>query len=341
MYEYANRLSLLGYAVHLTYPLKTRFMEYRLPCWMRLLLSYVEGFGTNKWFKFNPGITMSYVPSIEDKYVQDADVVFVTWWATALEVGNLSDKKGRKINLIQGFENWTGHEELLYSSYNMPDTVNVVVASYLKDIISNYTHNRIAVISNAIDNQKFYVSAAIEARKKTTICMLYSIQEIKGSKYGIEALKTVKHKYPELKVRLFGVCPKPKALPEWMTYHREPSDLCEFYNSNAIFISNSLTEGFGLVSVEAMFCGCALVCTDISGHKEYAIDRETALLVEPQNAEDMAEKISTLIENDSMRIALARKGNEYVQKYSWNLAVEKMDALLKEILADQPCLKIN
>jgi glycosyltransferase involved in cell wall biosynthesis len=294
-------------------------------------MARIEGFNTNKWFRLHPGITMSYIPEIADRYVPDADIILVTWWATALEAGMLSPQKGKKINLIQGYETWEGNETLLYDSYDMPDTANVVVSAYLESMVSQHTRNKITLIYNAIDNNKFHITAPVESRKNTTISMVYSIQEIKGSKYGIEALQIVKQHVPDLTVRLFGVCPEPKDLPHWINYRREPDDLCELYNSSAIFISNSLTEGFGLVSVEAMYCGCAVVCTDIWGHKEYAVDGETALLVEPQNPQDMAEKIISLIENNARRMALALAGNQLVQKFSWDVAVGKMDALIKKI----------
>lgn len=335
MYEYANRLSELGYSVHITYPLKTRFMKYRLPYFIRLLLSYIEGFRTNRWFNFNPDITMSYVKSVEDKYMIEADVIITTWWATALDVGKLSSSKGKKINLIQGFEDWEGNVDLLYSSYKMPDTVNVVVASYLKDIVRKHTTNRIELIPNAIDNSQFNISNPIENRNPASVCMTYSIQKIKGSDYGLAALMILKENYPSLKADLFGICPQPHNLPSWITYHRDPSDLCEIYNKSAIFISNSLTEGFGLVSVEAMYCGCALVCTDISGHKEYAFDTKTALLVEPKNAEAMAVNVSELIDDSDKRLQIAYEGNKFVQHFSWDVAVEKFDGLIKELIQEK------
>ena len=335
MYEYANRLSELGYSVHLTYPIKTAFMEYRLPYFMRCILTVIEGFRTSKWFKFNPKITMSYVPSICEKNVIDADIIFVTWWSTALEVGKLSSKKGKKINLIQGFENWTGHEDLLYKSYDMPDTTNIVVASYLKDLVQQHTKNETVLIPNAINSKQFFISVPVEERSPLSICMLYSIQEIKGSDYGIKSLNIVKEKHPDLKVDLFGICPEPEGLPDWMIFHREPSNLYEIYNKNAIFVSNSLTEGFGLVSVEAMSCGCALVCTDILGHREYAIDKDTALLVEVKNPEDTANKICHLIDNNQERIELAIRGNDYVKHFSWEASISKMNNLIKHLLKKQ------
>lgn len=334
MYEYANRLNDLGYSVHISYPLKTQFMKYRLPYWARRILACVEGFRTFKWFNFNPAITMNFVKSVEDKYLPDADIVITTWWATALEVGKLSQSKGKKINLIQGFENWEGRIDLLYSSYNMKGVANVVVASYLKKIVEEHSSNKTILIYNAVNTNQFGLSNPIETRNPMSICMNYSIQEIKGSKYGMEALYALKKIFPELVVDMFGVCPKPDNLPQWITFYRNPNKLSELYNKNAIFISNSLTEGFGLVSIEAMSCGCALVCTDIPGHQDYAIDNKTALLVEPKNPEDMVKKLSELIQDNDKRFRLAYEGNEYVKNFSWDEATERMNNLIKELLQE-------
>lgn len=332
MYEYANRLVKKGYRVHLTFPLETPYMKYRLPYLIRRVLSKLERFDRDKWFDFDENVTMSYVPQVRDKYVEDADIVIATWWATVLEMGKLGESKGKKINLIQGFENWEGHEDLLYSSYNMEDTTNIVVASYLKKIVSLHTTNRTELIENGIDNTVYRISKQIGDRNPATVAMMYSKQEIKGSEYGLEALKMVKERVPALEVEMFGISPAPDYLPHWIKYYRNPDDLCSIYNRNAIFISNSFTEGFGLVSVESMFCGCALVCTDIEGHQEYAFEGETALLTEVANPEQMVDRISYLIENDEYRRNLAQRGHNYVQRFSWDNAIEKMENVIKGIL---------
>lgn len=332
MYEYANRLVKKGYQVHLTFPVRTPHMKYRFPYFIRCILSKLEGFERDKWFDFDPSITMSYVPEVKDRYVEDADVVIATWWATVLEMGALKSVKGKKINLIQGFENWEGHEDLLYKSYNIKDTINIVVASYLKKIVSQHTSNRVELIENGIDNNIYYIRRQIEERKPATVAMMYSKQEIKGSKYGLEALEIAKERIPNLKVEMFGISSAPEFLPYWIEYYRDPGDLCDIYNRNAIFISNSFTEGFGLVSVESMFCGCALICTDIEGHQEYAFEGETALLTEVANPEQMADRICYLIENNDYRINLARRGHDYVQRFSWDNAVDKMNKVIKSIL---------
>lgn len=332
MYEYANRLSDLGYDVHITYPLKTRYMEYRLPYLIRFILSYIEGFRTSRWFDFRSNISMSYVNSINNKNVKDSDIVIATWWTTAVNMGFLTSKKGHKINFIQGYENWTGHEDELHSSYNMEGVTNIVVASYLKKIVTKYTNNPVILIPNAIDKEKYRILNPIKERNSLTVCMLYSIQEIKGSLYGLEALFKVKENYPELKVELFGICPAPENLPDWITFYRDPKDLSLIYNRNAIFISNSLTEGMALTPMEAMFCGCAAILTDIDGHAEYGKDNDTALLYTPKNSEHLVDKIVGLITDNEYRIFLAERGNNFIQQFSWDVAVEKMDQVIKELI---------
>lgn len=332
MYEYANRLSELGYSIHITYPIQTKYMEYRLPYLVRKVLSYIEGFRTNKWFNFHDNITMSYVDKVCDKSMKDADVVIATWWTTVIAMGKLATSKGAKINLVQGYENWIGHEDELHSSYDIPSATNVVVASYLRDIVQKYTSNETVLIPNAIDSDVYNVINSIDDRKSRSICMLYSVQEIKGSEYGIKALKLLKKKYPDLTVELFGICPSPENLPDWITFYRNPKDLNALYNRNAIFLSNSLTEGMALTPMEAMFCGCACILTDIAGHSEYGLDNNTALLYSPQNIEQLAEKIEYLLLNEQERIRIAKQGNSYIQQFSWNVAVDKMDKVIKKIL---------
>ena len=335
MYEYANRLADLGYEIHITYPIKAKYVKYRLPFYLRVLMSYIEKYKPFDWFSFNPKITMSYVSSISEKNMIDADIIIATWWSIVVEVSQLSKSKGEKINLIQGYEDWLGHINELHASYDLKSIHNIVVANYLKDIVSKYTSKKIEYIPNAIDNNIFKIKETIEGRNPKSICMLYSIQAIKGSIYGLEALTKLHNKYSDIKVDLFGICPKPDGLPNWITYHYNSPDLSEIYNNNAIFISTSLTEGFGLVSVEAMACGCALVCTNIDGHIEYAINKETALLVEVKNPDDIVTKVSSLIENKHLLQDIAKRGNQYVEQYSWDVSVKKMDNLIHDILNDR------
>lgn len=330
MFEYANRFASKGYHVHLTFPIETPHMKYRFPYWMRKLISSYEKFDKDKWFDFHPSITMSYVPRVAEQYVEDSDIIIATWWSTVLEVSKLSEQKGRKINLIQGYEDWEGHKDLLFQSYDLPNVENVVVAKYLQNIVEQHTKKKALLIPNAISAEKFYLKNPIEDRVDSRIVMTYSEQEIKGSKYGLEALQRVKQEIPELKVDFFGVYPSPEGLPNWITYHRNPPKLEDLYNDNAIILSNSLTEGFPLTPAEGMFCGCALICTDIDGHREYAVDGVTALLVPVKDVETLTQKILQLINDDALRIRLAKTGSEHIKQFSWDNSFGLMESKINQ-----------
>jgi glycosyltransferase involved in cell wall biosynthesis len=158
---------------------------------------------------------------------------------------------------------------------------------------------------------------------------MYSEETRKGSIYGMEAIKLVKNIYQDLTVIAFSQYKKPRTMPEWVEFKYLPNNLCEIYNNSAIFMTNSLAEGWGLPATEAMFSGCALICTNVGGHLEFAINNKTALLVEPMNPEQMANAILTLINDNNFRIQIAKQGNEFIQRFCWYKSVERLEQLMK------------
>jgi len=205
---------------------------------------------------------------------------------------------------------------------------HIVIADYLDELVFKASGIRPRIIYNAIDNNKFFIKNSIESRNPHTVLMLYSEEERKGTKYGIETLKQLKVKFPDLQATLFSAFPKPDDLESWITYFRNPKNLVDLYNSNAIFLTVSLQEGWALPPCEAMFSGCALVATDIDGHVSYAIKDKTALLIQPKNVTETVNKIAELLENQALRIQLATVGNEYVKKFKWE---NNIQALMKII----------
>ena len=77
---------------------------------------------------------------------------------------------------------------------------------------------------------------------------------------------------------------------------------------------------------EAMACGCAVVCTRIGGHLDYAVDGHSALLVEKENPGQLAEKILELIGDDDRRKEIAENGNRLIrQEFSWESSVNRLE----------------
>lgn len=333
MYEYAKRLSQRGHDITIYSSIKTNYLpefdkspfSLKYKCFIKSM----KGRQRPGWFPLPGTITCKMIPHISDKYIRDADVCISTWWATAYHVGGLSESKGMKFNFVQAYETimTPEPEDMVHKSYNLQSTIPVVISPYLNDIVSSYTEKTIEYVPNAIDLDVYRMTISIEKRDNESLILRYSSSKYKACQYSIEAFIKLKDKYPALKVILFGSEKKPDTVPGWMEYHYGKSDTPPLYNRASIYVSSSITEGWPLPPMEAMACGCACVCTDIPSHHAYMTDKENALFVKPESADDIIDKISWLIDNPEERIGLAKRGNQYIEQYDWELSVDKMEAI--------------
>lgn len=97
--------------------------------------------------------------------------------------------------------------------------------------------------------------------------------------------------------------------------------------SASLFVFPSRFEGFGLPVIEAMACGIPVAASSLPVIKEIA--GESVHYFDPQNVDDMAEKIQELIDNQALREKLTKRGLEKVIEYSWSkCARQTVDFLL-------------
>jgi glycosyltransferase involved in cell wall biosynthesis len=332
MYEYANRLSERGHRVIVIHSIQRPYRKIKSPVWWKQIQYRMRGLSRPRWFHLHEDVQSLVVPSITDDYVPDADITLCTWWEMTYMISRLSSSKGQKFNLVQDYETWKGHEELVHASYQLP-VHHLVIADYLEKIVEKYNGERPTHIPNAVDTNRFNVRIVPEERNPHSIIMLYSEEPRKGTEYGLKALTEVKKTFPDLHVELFGVYDHPK-IESWMNYTQKSHDLAQLMNSCSIFFTPSLGEGWALPPAEAMACGCAVVCTKIGGHADYAIDGKTALLAEPKNVPDMVKKLTELLKNHEKRIQLAQQGFEnIVTQFSWEVSVNRMEDAFLHALA--------
>lgn len=107
------------------------------------------------------------------------------------------------------------------------------------------------------------------------------------------------------------------------------SDLPALYSGALFFIYPSLYEGFGLPVLEAMACGCPVLTSDRGSLKEVASD--AALLVDPEEVDDIAVKMTQLYVDYDLQKELVERGKENVNKFSWQKAAEKIIKIYKKI----------
>lgn len=93
------------------------------------------------------------------------------------------------------------------------------------------------------------------------------------------------------------------------------ADLPLLYSYADVFIFPSLYEGFGMPILEAMACGAPVITSKTTALGEVAGD--AALLVDPYNARELADRMTEALESESLRASLKAKGFARIKHYTW------------------------
>ena len=89
-------------------------------------------------------------------------------------------------------------------------------------------------------------------------------------------------------------------------------DLLRMYRLGDVFVLPSFVEGLPIALLEAMAMKVPVISTNINGIPEAIVDGETGLLVEPYDAEGLAQAVLELKNNESLRQELAANGQKIV-----------------------------
>lgn len=116
--------------------------------------------------------------------------------------------------------------------------------------------------------------------------------------------------------------------------HINEEDFPMFYSlANAVVIP-SLSEGFGYPAVEAMSLSCPVVCSNVTSLPE--ITNHEALYFNPNDPEDMLEKIRMIINDNGLREKLIESGQKNVNRFEDVRSANVLLAAYK-YMTDQEC----
>lgn len=92
-------------------------------------------------------------------------------------------------------------------------------------------------------------------------------------------------------------------------------DLGHLMRGAEIFCFPSLYEGFGIPILEAFAARVPVICSNNSSLPE--VGGKAAVYFDGKNSSELAEKIEEILKNESLRTELIRKGQEQIEKFSW------------------------
>ena len=170
------------------------------------------------------------------------------------------------------------------------------------------------------------------------------LTEFKGHRFAILALKILVKRYPSIKLVIVGWGELKNELEElaakmqlqeniiFTGFHDKPRDI--MYTSDIVLLP-SVSEGFGIVVLEAMSVKRPVVAFNVPSPSEIFQHRRTGLLAQPYSVEEYADLISELIESKNLREELA--SNAYIQLkelYTLDRMTSETIDLYKKVLGE-------
>ena len=107
------------------------------------------------------------------------------------------------------------------------------------------------------------------------------------------------------------------------------ADLPFIYNNAFAFLYTSLRESFGIPLLEAMACGTPVITSNTSSMPE--IGGPEVLMVNPQNAEEITEKMLLLEKDETIYQKQKEIGIRRAQQFSWKYTAEQLLMVYEDV----------
>ncbi len=200
------------------------------------------------------------------------------------------------------------------------------------------------VIPNGVDVSRFASAVPLPGypRSGPTIGFLGRFDERrKGLPVLIEALSRLAPDHPDLRLLVAGrgdasdlYAGLPDRVGDRITVLGEISedDKTRMLASLDIYCAPNLGgESFGVILVEAMAAGTAIVASDLDAFRRVLDDGAAGVLVRRASAEALADGLAQLLADPSRRAALVRSGRAAVRAYDWPNVSERVLAVYETV----------
>jgi alpha-maltose-1-phosphate synthase len=139
---------------------------------------------------------------------------------------------------------------------------------------------------------------------------------------------------PEIEERLRRTVPRHPNV-HWINRMVPVDQVVQLYSHASVFVCPSVYEPFGLINLEAMACGTAVVASAVGGIVEVVEDGKTGILLPPSRPNELAAAIRRLLEDPALARAMGQAGRRRVEeKFAWASVAERTETVYADAIAD-------
>lgn len=308
----------------------------------RLAAEVIEEFGLGDLVAFQP------------------EVIHVHDWYGALWGAALQQKLGIPLIFTSHLPTRAG---FVYSGHTLPlqhktqfealavrvaDRV-IVPSQFLADtLIAEYNcqQSKIVVIPNGI-SEAFFADessqASADQRSSIEILSVSRLVEQKGLLYLVRALSELDLQKTLVHCTIVGDGPlkknlrneiKKRRLQDTITLvgFKDHQALRKLYKKADIFVSTSIYEPFGLVVLEAMAAGLAVVAFKTGGIPEILTNNNHGRLVQPCDVVALASVITQLTDHPLQRRTLGKAAQNRAREFLWPIIIKELSIAYQKAL---------
>lgn len=297
------------------------------------------------------------------KTFRDAHVD-VCWFRDTRDMDLLGWAKrfsGNRFRLLyqQAMQFGVSKKDLFHTMRFAPIDAWVSTLDFLKQQVitsTNFSPAKIHVVPLGVDSERL-MNAPItkqQAREHYGLpaeAFVYGlmgrVDPLKGQHVAIEALRLLHEQGEKAHLLLVGESTRNEGdayaqrvhdqirdagLQDVVHLHPYTRDVAAFYKSIDAFLLCSKGETFGTVTVEAMACQVPIIGTNSSGTPEILFGGECGMLVEPEDAEKLAQTMLRIMNHRDESDAMSRRAKaRFEMHYSKASSVQGMNKIVHQL----------
>ncbi len=214
----------------------------------------------------------------------------------------------------------------------------IAVSAHAKRYVEQYWPADYRIIPNGIELERFSnplppIPLMQDGRANVLFVGRFS-ESRKGFRYLLRAMPLVKEYFPSARLVVAGK----GEVEEFAEELRDlapgdvefvgfvsDEDLPRYYQSADVFCAPSIGgESFGIVLLEAMAAGTAVVAGNIAGYGSVLQQGQQGFLVEPKNEEAIARALIRLLPDRDLRAQMGASGKRHAAQYSWDKVARRI-----------------
>lgn len=208
-------------------------------------------------------------------------------------------------------------------------------------------------IPTGIDLERFQPREQAAARRALgisdapTLGIVATLRDWKGHAYLLQALERLRERFPDWRLLIIGDGPQRKKIEQQIQQLHlgdrvrlvgNQENVEQWLNALDLFVLPSYgEEGVPQGIMQAMACGLAVVSTPVGAIREAVVDGVTGVLVEPRNADALAQALAGLMGNADLRRRMGQAGQRQARsRFGIDKMLDKMETIFYRFARGKP-----